>query len=173
MVDFRKVVIVVLVIIIGAVIGLLITSWQADKTNKSSNHNGVGIRLNLRVDIESHNGTNTTNYIVRAAIQLRGNGANKLNNSTLCAYTSNGTILNSTVIRELEVFEEENVNMPVESRPTYIMVDHPQVHAPRYNKSGIRVSFWERDQSTYVTQWLEQTSLPFEYPRQNVTGRCR
>jgi len=152
---------------------LLVPGYSEPKNVEYGNSNppSLGIQLNLYGEVTPR--INSTNYTVRVAVLLNGNAVRELHNATLCAYTSHGSVLNSTTIQRLSLYNEEQINMTVESRPAYIIVDHPQIHAPRYNDSGVEIMVRRGENTVHSRYWLNQISIPFEYPRRNLTGHCR
>jgi len=121
-------------------------------------------------------GPNNTTLRVNVNTQVYGYGGVNYNNLQLCAYDRNGTLLQREPLGTIstnpppELYKTFRVNLTVQIRPHYLIVDHPRLRNDSRFFNQIR--YWNGETYTLTYESLDEIQNQFEWPRTNETGTC-
>lgn len=120
----------------------------------------------------------TGDFRVDVETRVRGYENLSYEDPRLCLYDRTGAVLGNVSLWRIHSpdqgthYERETVTTTVETRPYYVVVDHPELrNDSRFVSQTVR---WLPDERTY---WVERSSLDavqdeFPFPRTNEVGAC-
>jgi len=185
-------VIVVVALVVALFGGGLLSSGSSTPTETTptdtptnDTDNGGRPEQEAEIDILPHqfdpniSNRNETTMQVVVYITVYGYGTVEYDNLQLCTYAENGTLLQRKPLGNIstnpppELYRQIRTNLTVQTRPHYLIVDHPRLRNDSRFRNELLYIKRQRDMIyDYSHQSLSEIQNRFEWPRTNETGTC-
>jgi hypothetical protein len=169
MMSHRQLLIVVLLVCVS-LSGCQLTD-QKETTLRGESDNVPRVGFDFRSSEFQINGTNFS-YNGRVRFIFEYDRERPFEDTVVCLYDENGTVLNSTTIETLQPPEEiMNVSISSSEVPHSMVIDHPEFH--QYPKRATVFMIHQGGESYLLDGGnFGEAQDAFPYPRHNETGRC-
>ena len=171
-------VVLVMTLIAGLSIGPFTASSPTEGTPIADNQNNGAepterARIIVSPEAITFTGNNTT-MGVEVSYDIYGYEDISYENVRLCLYNQNGTVLANEPLPNISspTYTVKTVNVTLETKPTYYIVDHPELRTD--DQIVLHQSRWNDDLDMYQDLEFNDGQYPegFDYPRSNGTGTC-
>lgn len=171
-------VVVVTTLIAGLSVGPIATSSPTEGTPTAADQDDGAnpterARIIVSPEIVTFTGNNTT-MGVEVSYDIYGYEDISYENVRLCLYDENGTVLANEPLPNISssTYTVKTVNVTLETKPTYYIVDHPELRTD--DRFGLHQAQWNEDLDMYQDLEFNDGQYPesFDYPRTNETGTC-
>lgn len=138
-----------------------------DSTESSSGHGHIAI---YRVNTHNQNDTFVFEE-VRVNLVTYYDAPDRYDHVMLCFYGERGHLMTQEDLGTLNTpVEKTNVtDIHLESRPKYIVADHPKLRSPAPDFDQ-EIIVWNNENNSFAPAYPD--ALPFDLPRTNKVGTC-